>query len=510
MNGLFSPLQLSQRCMPANLEAEAALLGGLLANNKALARCEEFLRPEHFAEPLNGLIYEAICGRVRDGRVADAISLKAQFEHAPEFEAVGGVGYLAGLLASMVGITVVGDYARVVRDQWVLRELISACGEAVERSFVPDESGSSPILEELETQLLRIAAGAGDADPTTSIGDAVGQAVTAAEAASKRPDGLAGLSWGYAALDRMTTGLITANFYVLGARPAMGKTALGLAIAIRNAAAGNRTLYWSGEMIAPQLGARAAAAHAGVSTQSVFTGRKYPIPDECQGVPPVLAQHEWDRLVRSEQAARLLPLELDTRPAITVAQLRARARRMKRSKAGLSLVVVDYLGLMRGTEAARRAGRYAETSEISADLNALSTELDVPVIALAQLNRANESREDKRPTLADLRDSGAIEQDAAFVAFIHREHYYLNKMGGQPVKRDRETQEQYLDRCDEFARALAESDGAAEILISKNRHGPEGKVRLSFHNETTWFRDLSEHERSQAWVMREAQAQAPL
>ena len=484
---------------PANLRAEQALLGALLANNRALSRVEEFLLVEHFADELHGRIYRLIVDRVRQGRVADVVSLQGDVEGDPSFEPVGGARYLVELLGAMVGVIGAAEYGLAIRDSWIRRQIIDACSDAVTSALQPPDGGGSAVMEALEASLLRIVAGAGDHAPTVSMGDAVGRALDGTREALERRGGLAGISTGYLALDRATTGLMAGEVYVLAARPAMGKTALGLGIAMRAAAAGAPTLFWSGEMTAAQLGARAAAAFADLPTTAVFTGRRLPMPDHAvDAVPQALGMGDWSALSDAEREAARLPLDIDDRPALTVAALRTRARRLKRGRRGLLLLVVDYLGLMRGSDAARRNGRYAETTEISGDLKSLAKELMIPVVALSQLNRANEAREDKRPTLADLRDSGAIEQDAGVVMFLHRQHYYLSREG-EPTRRERETDEQYANRVSALAQRMESSFGEAEVIFAKNRHGPTGTRRMRFTDETTWFRDEGEDRLSPAW-----------
>jgi len=491
----------SQRQPPANIQAEQSLLGAILINNRALDAVDDVLEPDHFADPVHGRIFEAMRVRVRAGGVADALSLKAQFEHSELLVDRGGFAYLAGLMTAMVSPMIAREYARRIRDLWVLRETISACTDAVERCFVPTDDGSAPIMEALEQSLLRISAGAGEAAPTVSMGEAVRLAVAASEAAWKRGDGLAGITWGYRGLDAVTAGLMPGEIYLIGARPAMGKTALGVGIGIRSAAAGNSVLYWSGEMGAAQIGTRAAAAHSGIGTASVFRGRGW-LPSKDEGDEEGwrdLTQAEWDRLAAAELAAQRLPLELDTRPGITVGQLRARARRLKRSKRGLDLIIVDYVGLMQASADARRQNKNQEVTEISAGLKALAVELQVPMVILSQLSRDNEKREDKRPQLSDLRDSGALEQDASVVMFIHREHYYLKK--SPPVRLPKDSDDQFATRCANWEIAVERSEGRAEILVAKNRHGADGRAELLFQNACTWFRDKREHPNAPAWFV---------
>ena len=500
MNAAADPLRgLSMREPPHNIVAEQALLGAILCNNRALGAVEDCLKPEHFVDPVHARIFTIILRLAARGSVADALTLKADLEHDGILDECGGTAYLAQLVAAMVSVAHAADYARVVRDAWVRRTLLAELGDVLQGCFTPPEGGTAALLEQAESALLRIALNTGGEAPNVSLGAAVAEALAGTQAAARRGDGLAGLTTGYSALDRMTGGLRDGNFAVIGARPSMGKTALGLGIAVRCAADGNPTLYWSGEMTASQLAARAAAAHADIDTVAVFTARKLSMPDlPDQSDRRPLETSDWHALAAAERACAALPLEIDTRPAITVAALRARARRMMRQAAGLRLIVVDYLGLMRGTEVARRNGKYAEISEISADLLALSRELGLPVLALVQLNRASESREDKRPTMADLRDSGSIEQDAKQILLLHRPHYYLSRAPA-PEKSAKETQETYADRCSAQLERTRASVGVAEILVTKNTHGPTGGTRLRFTDRTTWFRDEHEDPSGPAW-----------
>lgn len=491
-------LGLTERQPPHNMEAEQALLGGLLANNKVLDRIEEFLRPVHFVDPVHGEIYAAIVDLVGRGRAATCVTLKAEFEFSQRLGDIGGTEYLASLMTAMVAPGIVPDYARAILDAWMRREIIDAASAAVEAAFVPPAGGAPAILEELDARTLKVAEGAGDVTPLVPAGDAVRDALQAARAAAGRGTGLAGITTGYRALDRMTTGLMPATYTVLAARPSMGKTGLGYGIAARAAAQGYSVMFWSGEMSAPQLGARQAAAKAWLPTTSVFTGLGYDTPEDADNSRQrPLADWEWREFELAEQSARRLKLWIDARPGITVAALRARARRMKRG-GGLDLIVLDYLGLMRGSDDARRRGRYEEVTEISASIKMMAKELNVPVLVLAQLNRESEKREDKRPSLADLRDSGAVEQDADAVMFLHRPHYHLSRQGKQERK-FKESDEDYANRLSDAQRRLDQSVGVAEINVAKNRHGPTGMTRLRFVDRTTWFFDESEPERGDAW-----------
>ena len=485
---------------PHNMAAEQALLGAILVNNAALRQVEEFLTETHFADPVHGRIY-SICRRlVGAGRVADSLTLKAELEHNGILEECGGFGYVCKLVTCMVGIITARDYGRVIREAWVRRTLAAEMGDVVESCYTPPPEGAAAILEAAESVLLRIAQEAGDDRPTISLGSAVDQALEGTAAAIKRGDGLAGIDTGYHALNRMLGGLQADNMALLGARPSMGKTALGFGIAVRAAALGKRVLYWSGEMSAPQLGARAAAAMADLDTVSVFTGRKLLLPEDLDLTDRTpLTDADWQALHQAQRAAARLPLEIDDRPALTVAALRGRARRLARQKGGLGLIVVDYVQLMRASDVARRGNRYEQITEISADLAALAKELHVPLLCMVQLSRASEAREDKAPVMSDMRDSGALEQDASVVMLVHRPHYYLSR-AWPPDKQPKETQEAYADRCSDLHMRTRASVGVAEIHIPKNRHGPTGATRLRFQDRTTWFRDETEDHDSPAWA----------
>nr|WP_254454603.1 DnaB-like helicase C-terminal domain-containing protein [Acetobacter estunensis] len=491
---------------PANVDAEQALLGAILTNNKAFARVDDITEPVQFAVPIHGRIYEVCRNLINAGTDANPITVRAHIEGDPLLGRTTAPDVLKALLIATVGIMNARDYALTIKDAWVRRRLFTACTETLDLCCRPGDALAGDIVDTIETRLLALARGMGEEQLTVTLADSMEQARQQALEASKRGSGLAGTTWGYRALDRMTGGMLPTGIYVLGARPAMGKTSLGFGVAIRAAAAGESVLFWSGEMTPPQLGARAGAAWAHLSTQSVFTGRRYDVPEDLEtGEREELTSWQWRDLEDGERAAAALSLEIDSQPAITVAKLRSRARRMARSKRGLHLIVVDYISLMSSGSEQADMKPYERTTLVSRQLKQLATELKVPIIVLAQLNRENERREDKRPQLADLRDSGAIEQDADMVMFLHREHYYLKKLAdGGLQRKDRESNEDYANRCSALAARVAGSEGKAEVLIAKNRQGPTGTCHLKFTDYSTWFRDTFEDDRGPAWsVQRE-------
>lgn len=493
---------------PANIDAERALLGAILTNNRAYRDVEDILEPEQFYVAIHGRIYEICQQIIQTGREADAVTIRDHIEGDPLLGRKQAWEVLKDITTAMVGLTLAKSYAVSIHDAWMRRCLFKACSETLDRCCRPGKDVAADIVDGLESSLLDLARGTDEAQPTVSLARSMYQAREAAMEAARRGTGLAGISWGYRALDRMTGGLMPSGMYVLGARPAMGKTSLGFGIAVRSAAAGNSVLFWSGEMTAAQLGARAGAAWSNLCTQSVFTGRRYDMPEDVEtGEREILSDFQWRDLQRGEQAAAALSLEIDTRSNITVAKLRSRARRMARSRRGLDLIVVDYVGLMSAGSAYEDQRSYERITKVSGQLKQLATELMVPIVVLAQLNRETERREDKRPMLSDLRDSGALEQDADMIMLLHREHYYLRKqLDAGLTQKDRESMEEFANRMSALEQRTLMAEGKADVLIPKNRQGPEGTCHLRFTNRTTWFRDTFEDENGPAWTTPEQEA----
>jgi replicative DNA helicase len=482
-DGLFTG---ALREPPNNLRAEQALLGALLANNRAFERVGEFLRPEHFADAVHQAIYAAVQRRVDAGQVADATTVRADFEGTGILEPAGGVAYLAQLLGAMVAIINAGDYGRTIVDAWTRRQLIDLGEAVVNRAFgsEPDVSPEAQI-EEAEARLSALVEGGAGTVPLVSAGQAARAALGGMVAARQHKGGLLGVTTGLRGANRMLKGLRKQQLILIGARPSMGKTALGLTIAVNAALAGARVLFVSAEMSAQAVMARAIAAHSGVPLSVVESGH---VEVGYDLVPA--PQRDIDAVFLAQRELSDLPLEFEDRSSPTVPFIRGRARRMKRQR-GLDLIVVDYLGLLRASEVAARQSRNEAVSEISRDLKAMAKELDVPVLALSQLSRESEKREGKRPMLSDLRDSGSLEQDADVVAFLYREHYYLSK--NPPAKKDNESQADFEAREEAWARAVADSFGKAELILQKQRQGPTGPVRLRWDAERTWFYDDEQH-----------------
>ncbi len=489
MNSIDPPLLgLSQRHPPSNDRAEMALLGALLANNKAYERISEFLAPEHFVDPVHGRIYQAIVRRVEAGQLADAVTLKAEFEHSGLLDEVGGTAYFAQLLTSMVGIINAGEYGRAVHDAWLRRQLIDIGEVVVNNAFgVESELDGRQQIELAESALFRLATQGGNDGGFVTFERALTEAILGAERAFRRSGHVSGLSTGLRDLDKKTGGLHPSDLMILAGRPGMGKTALATKIAFGaahalvrearaedpNGVAKGSVAVFSLEMSAEQLATRLLAEEARVSGDRIRRGE--------------IGQRDFDRFVQVSREIAGLPLHIDDTPAITLSALRTRCRRLKRTK-GLSLVVIDYLQLMRPSVGTKPESRVLEISQITQGLKAIAKELAVPVLALSQLSRAVESREDKRPQLSDLRESGTIEQDADMVLFVYRDEYYLQQRAPKQMAFDSE--DKFQSALDKWQRDMEQVHNKAEILIEKQRHGPTGKIDVLFEGEYTRFADL--------------------
>jgi replicative DNA helicase len=469
------------RELPHNFEAEQALLGAILINNEAYSRVSDFLRPEHFFDPVNGRIFEAATKLIERHQVANPVTLKNLFEGDEGLADVGGAKYLARLAASAVTIINAGDYGRTIFDLHLRRKLIELAETMRAEAESPDlDSDAALQIETAEQHLFDLATTGEYEGGFRTFTDVLSSAIEMAEAAYKREGQLTGTSIGFTDLDKLLGGLQSSDLVILAGRPSMGKTALATNMAYNAArlcrfdidANGQKKVsdgavvgFFSLEMSAEQLATRILAEASGVSSDRIRKGD--------------LSNEEFQRVVEANQELARLPFFIDDTPALSVAQLRTRARRLKRQHS-LSMIVVDYLQLLRSTSTRASDNRVQEISEITRGLKALAKELDVPVLALSQLSRAVEQREDKRPQLADLRESGSIEQDADVVMFIYRQEYYLAR-----TEPDLGTEEH-----EKWQMKMDEVHNLAEAIIGKQRHGPTGTVRLVFTGELTRFSDF--------------------
>jgi len=489
MNSIDSPLLgLSQRLPPSNLQAEQALLGALLANNKAYERVSEFLAPEHFADPIHGKIFAAIARRCEAGQIADPVMLRAEFEHSGVLDEVGGTAYLAQLLAAMVGIINAGDYGRAIRDAWIRRQLIDLGEVMVNRAFgaEPELDGSDQI-EAGEQALFDLATRGGSEGALITFETALTRAIEIAATAHKNQGSVSGLDTGLRDLNKKMGGLHPSDLVILAGRPGMGKSGLATKIAFGaaqallanarvdnpNAMAKQTIAIFSLEMSAEQLATRLLAEEARVSGDRIRRGE--------------INQKDFDNFVKVSREISQLPLMIDDTPALTLSALRTRCRRLKRTK-GLGLIVIDYLQLMRPAAGTKPENRVLEISQITQGLKAIAKELAVPVLALSQLSRAVESREDKRPQLSDLRESGTIEQDADVVMFIYRDEYYMQQK--EPKIIAFENEQKFHDAHQKWQSDMSNVYNKAELIIGKQRHGPTGKIDLFFESEFIRFADL--------------------
>ncbi|WP_431281750.1 replicative DNA helicase [Humitalea sp. 24SJ18S-53] len=488
---------LQPRLPPQNMAAEQALLGALLANNKAYERVSEFLSSEHFADPVHGIIYSAIQRRLEAGQLADGVTLRAQFEHSGLLDEVGGAAYLAQLLSATVGVINAGEYGRVIHDAWLRRQLIDLGETVVNRAF-GDAEGliAQDQVEAAEQALFDINKDSSTGGGFLGFDRALLQAVEVAATAFTRGEGVSGLATGLRDIDRKMGGLHPSDLLILAGRPGMGKTALATKIAFGaaksllqeardkngpNAVPKAGVALFSLEMSADQLATRLLSEEARISGDRIRRGE--------------IEQTDFDRFVAASRELSALPIYIDDTPAITISAMRTRCRRLQRQK-GLDLIVVDYLQLMRPAAGTKPENRVQEISQITQALKAIAKELRVPVIALSQLSRQVESREDKRPQLSDLRESGSIEQDADVVMFVYRDDYYLAQR--EPKTTNFDNDEKFHAAHDKWQQEMARVHNRAELYIAKQRHGPTGKIDLFFEGEFTRFGDLDQtHEPDQ-------------
>ena len=470
------------RSPPHNLEAEVALLGAILVNNEACDRVSAFLTPEHFFEPLHARIFEAASTLIKIGKLASPVTLKTYFDNDATLREVGGMAYLARLAANATTIINAEEYGRTVYELAQRRKLISVGTDLVNEAFDPDiEDTSKDLIERAEQTLYGMAETGKYGQGFQPFARALTDAVDMAASAYQRDGGLSGISTGLKDLDEKMGGLQSSDLIILAGRPAMGKTALATNIAYHIAKAysaehqpdgsvkvtnGGVVAFFSLEMSAEQLATRIISEQAEIPSEQIRRGK--------------ITEDEFARIVEVSREMQSLPLYIDATGGLTIAQVAARARRLKRQR-GLGLVVVDYLQLLTGSSRRAAEGRVQEVSEITVGLKALAKELNVPIVALSQLSRQVENRDDKRPQLADLRESGSIEQDADVVMFVYREEYYLARQEPRP-----NTQEHF-----DWQEQMNRVNGVAEVIIGKQRHGPTGTVQLQFEGRLTKFQDLA-------------------
>ncbi len=473
---------LTFRQAPHNLEAEQALLGAILVNNEALDRVSGFLQPGHFYDPLHARIYETLATLIHAGKTATPITVKTFFENAEPIDANTSVPqYLGRLAANATTIINAAEYGRTVYDLATRRALIIIGEDMVNGAYdsAVDHAPKAQI-EEAESRLYSLAEQNKYGQGFESFQSALVTAITMANSAFQRAGHLSGASTGLSDLDHKLGGLQRSDLIILAGRPSMGKTALATNIAYNVAKAykgergadgemqttdGGIVGFFSLEMSSEQLATRILAEQAEISSEKIRRG--------------MIDETEFRKLSEVASEMSRIPLFIDQTGGITVAQLSARARKLKRQH-GLDVLVVDYLQLLSGSKRGD-GNRVQEITEITTGLKALAKELVVPIIALSQLSRQVENREDKRPQLSDLRESGSIEQDADVVMFVFREEYYIERT--KPA----EGTPEFAD----WMTKMSQVSGKAEVIIGKQRHGPVGTVELSFEGQFTRFGNLA-------------------
>lgn len=475
----LSPTADVLRAPPANLEAEQALLGAILLNNRHLEAIAEFLRPDHFADPAHRTIFEACLLFHKKDRQADPVTLSAYLKADPALKEAGGGSYLSELAKSRIALIDALDYARFIHDLALRRDLIALGHDLMSDAFAEDiEKPATSQIETAEQKLYELGEKGEVNRGFRSFSKALTEAIEMAEVAHRRDGHLSGITTGLIDLDRKLGGLHKSDLVILAGRPGMGKTALATNVAYAAAytyqqdpnGAGAPVAFFSLEMSADQLASRVLSTETEISSHKMRTG--------------ALSNDEFYRIAEAARTMEQLPLFIDDTPGLTVPAIRSRARRLKRQN-GLGLIVIDYIQLISPPSGRRVENRVQELSEITRGLKILAKELDVPVLALSQLSRQVESRDDKRPLLADLRESGSIEQDADVVLFVYREHYYKERE--HPVQKPSEADEKFHEREMKWREDCAALQNKAECIVAKQRHGPTGSVDLFFNGEFTQF-----------------------
>jgi replicative DNA helicase len=479
----LTPAAPPYRTAPHNIELEQALLGAILVNNEAFYRVSDFLEPRHFFEPIHQKLYEIASSLVRVGKTATPITLKTFLPADLDVAGLTAGQYLARLAAEATTVINASDYGRTIYDLSIRRALIGIGEEMVNLAYdaAVDERPQEQI-EQAERSLYELAETGRYDGGFQRFAQALTTAVEMAAHAYQRDGKLSGLATGLKDLDRMMGGLQKSDLLILAGRPGMGKSALATNIAYNVAKAwegsvradghiestnGGIVGFFSLEMSADQLATRIISEQTEIASHRIKRGEIDP--------------SDFDRIAQAAREMEQIPFYIDETGGLSIAQLAARARRLKRQR-GLDLLVIDYIQLLQGSTRRAQEGRVQEVTEITTSLKALAKELNIPILALAQLSRAVENRDDKRPQLSDLRESGSIEQDADVVMFVFREEYYLKN------KEPRPGTEEYF----KWQTEMEAVHGRAEVIIGKQRHGPTGTVAMQFKADMTRFSDLAE------------------
>jgi replicative DNA helicase len=473
------------RSAPHNIELEQALLGAILVNNEAFYRVSDFLEPRHFFEPIHQKLYEIAASLVRVGKTATPITLKTFLPSDLDVAGLTASQYLARLAAEATTVINASDYGRTIYDLAIRRALILIGEEVVNAAYdAPADERPQDQIEQAERSLYELAETGRYGGGFQRFAQALTTAVEMAAHAYQRDGKLSGLATGLRDLDRMMGGLQKSDLIILAGRPGMGKSSLATNVGYNVARAweggvradgqiestnGGIVGFFSLEMSAEQLATRILSEQTEIASSRIRRGE--------------IAPADFDRIADAAREMERIPFYIDETGGLSVAQLAARARRLKRQR-GLDLLVIDYIQLLQGSSRRAQEGRVQEVTEITTSLKALAKELNIPILALSQLSRAVESRDDKRPQLSDLRESGSIEQDADVVLFVFREEYYLKN------KEPRMGTEEHF----KWQTEMEAVHGRAEVIIGKQRHGPTGTVAMQFKADVTRFSDLAEED----------------
>ncbi|MBU6443518.1 MAG: replicative DNA helicase [Alphaproteobacteria bacterium] len=467
------------RHVPYDIDVEQALLGAMLVDNQAIERVSGSLKPEHFYDPLHARLYEVMLAQFeRGGMVITPLTLHAAMKADPGLLEVGGHAYLAGLAQAAPALPNVRDLAKILQELAIRRALIHIGEDIVNTAYeAPHDNPPRAQIETAEKALYAISESSRYGEGPIDFAESLRRAVESAEKAQARGGRISGVSSGFTDIDSLLGGLQPSDLLILAARPGMGKSALATNIAFNAARMwmqdmeagaevprGAAVLLFSLEMAAQQLSARILSEQTEIEMWKIRNGK--------------FSDSEWEKFVLTMQELSTLPLFIDDTGGVSIAQIAARARRLKREKQ-IGLIIVDYLQLV---EASRRAeNRVQEITEVTKGLKTLAKELNVPILALAQLSRGVDARDDKRPVLSDLRESGSIEQDADVVMFIYREEYYLKTREPDPTTPEHA---KWVEKCERAFRR-------AEVLVEKHRHGATNRIELFFDDRFTRFSNLA-------------------
>ena len=456
-----------------NIGAEQALLGAILSNNLALEKVENFLEPEHFSSKINALIFKTLKKLISNDQVADLNTLKVFLENDQDFISNGGISYLLKISENSISIINSKQYGELIYDLFIRRKLINLGTNLINDSYDNfDDKNSDIIIENTESNLYNLTSDGDTQNGPKQFDNILSVTIDYAEKAYKKSSDVIGLKTGLNDFDKKIGGLHKSDLIIIAGRPSMGKTAFATNIASnicngKNNDNKTNVLFFSLEMSSEQLATRVISELSQISSEGIRTGN--------------LSKTDFEKIIVASEQLKNLSLFIDDSPALTISSIRTRSRRLKR-KFGLDLIIIDYLQLITGESRNSNDNRVKEISDITRGLKAIAKELNIPVVALSQLSRKVEEREEKRPQLADLRESGSIEQDADLVVFLYREEYYLART--EPPEG--------TEKHAMWTSKMEKVHNIAEAIVAKHRHGPISRVKLHFNATNTKFSDLAD------------------